>query len=32
MATEIVLRPDETVARKPFIDPVHTRHDEEALR
>jgi hypothetical protein len=32
MAAEIELAPDETVAGKPFVDPVHTRRDEEALR
>ncbi len=32
MASELVLGPDETVARKPFVDPVHTQRDEAALR
>jgi hypothetical protein len=32
MAAEIELGPDETVAGKPFVDPEHTRRDEEALR
>jgi hypothetical protein len=32
MADEIVLGPDETVAGRPFADPVHTRRDEDALR
>ncbi len=32
MATEILLGPEETVAGKPFSDPVHTRRDEAALR
>jgi len=32
MAGEIELGPDETVGGKPFVDPVHTRRDEEALR
>ena len=32
MVAEIVLGPDETVAGKPFADPVHTRRDEQALR
>jgi hypothetical protein len=32
MATEVVLGPDETVAAKPFSDPVHTGRDEAALR
>jgi len=32
MGAEIVLGPDETVAGRPFTDPVHTRRDEEALR
>jgi hypothetical protein len=32
MVAEIVLGPDETVAGKPFADPVHTRQDEQALR
>jgi hypothetical protein len=30
--SEIVLGPHETVAGKPFVDPVHTRRDVEALR
>jgi hypothetical protein len=30
--SEIVLGPDETVAGKPFVDPVHTRRDVEALQ
>jgi len=30
--SEIVLGPHETVAGKPFVDPVHTRRDGEALR
>jgi hypothetical protein len=29
---EIVLRPEETVAGKPFADPAHTRREEEVLR
>jgi hypothetical protein len=29
---EIVLGPEETVAVRPFVDPVHVRGDEEALR
>jgi hypothetical protein len=32
MAVEIVLGPDEVPAGRPFVDPVHTQHDEEALR
>jgi hypothetical protein len=32
MATAIELGPNEKVAGKPFVDPVNTRRDEEALR
>jgi hypothetical protein len=32
MAAEIVLAPDEAVPGKPFVDPVHTRREEVALR
>jgi hypothetical protein len=32
MAKEIELGPDEVVAGKPFVDPAHTRREEEALR
>lgn len=32
MTPEIVLGPDETVAGKPFVDPAHTRREEQALR
>jgi hypothetical protein len=32
VTAEIVLGPDEVPAGKPFVDPVHTRRDEEALR
>ncbi len=32
MGDEIVLGPEETVAGKPFADPLHTRRDEAALR
>jgi hypothetical protein len=32
VTAEIVLASDEVPAGKPFVDPVHTRRDEEALR
>jgi hypothetical protein len=32
MAAEITLGPGETVPGKPFVDPIHVRRDEEALR
>jgi hypothetical protein len=32
IVSEIVLGRDETVVGKPFVDPIHTRQDEEALR
>ncbi|HEU4448440.1 MAG TPA: hypothetical protein VFR63_00490 [Gaiellaceae bacterium] len=32
MSAEIALGPDETVPGKPFVDPVHSRLEEEALR
>jgi hypothetical protein len=31
MTAEVMLGPEETVPGKPFVDPVHTRHDEEVL-
>ncbi|HYM64123.1 MAG TPA: hypothetical protein VES61_05540 [Gaiellaceae bacterium] len=31
MAAELVLGPDETVPGKPFVDPVHTQQDQEAM-
>ncbi len=32
LLAEIELAPDETVAGRPFVDPIHTRKDAEALR
>jgi hypothetical protein len=31
MTAELVLGPDESVPGKPFVDPAHTRHDQEVM-